>query len=325
VTTYYVRAYATNTAGTAYGNEVSFTSLPNIPTVSTKGIAIISNTAAVGGGNATANGGATVTDKGICWNTSIDPTIGNPTASGGIDVGDFTVSLSGLSAGTTYYVRAYATNSAGTAYGSNVIITTPAQLTDVDANIYKTVSINGQVWMQENLKVTRWDDGTNLVLFTDTMSMGWAYYHSYSNLASNLTSYGYLYNGYVIGGVKDICPAGWHVPTITDWTILANNLGGASVAGGKMNDLSGKFSKFGFTLSYWNNLISGHDNSFLFNGRGGGYYFTTYAGFKDATIWWSITGSRYVRLDYNSSVLSGISSSLVGNSDASFYIRCKKD
>jgi len=329
VTTYYVRAYATNAAGTVYGNEISFTTLANLPTVSTKAITTFSNSNAVAGGNATANGGAPITDKGVCWNTSINPTIANPISSGGIDVGDFTAYPSGLSAGTTYYVRAYATNSAGTAYGSNVVITTPAQLTDVDGNVYKTVSISNQVWMQENLKVTRWDDGTNLVMYTDTMSYGWAYYHSYANTAGNLTSYGYLYNGYVIGNVKDICPSGWHVPTITEWTTLANNLGGASVAGTKMNDLAGSLRRINFNLvwvlSYWNNTMTGHDNSSLFNGRGGGYYFTTYAGLKDATMWWTISGSRYVRLDYNSNSLSGISSSLTGNSDASFYIRCKKD
>jgi len=326
VTAYYVRAYATNSAGTVYGDEISFITLPNLPTVSTKAIAIVSNIAAVAGGYVSANGGATVTDRGICWSTTINPTIGNANVSGGSDVGDFTTNMSGLTSGTSYYVRAYATNSAGTGYGLNELITTPAQLTDVDGNVYKTVSINNQVWMQENLKVTRYDDGTNLIQYSDTASFGYSYYHSYSNSASNLTSYGYLYNGYVVGGAKDICPVGWHVPTTTDWSTLASNLGGYSVAGGKMKDDALFFNRLlGFVLSYWNNTMTGSNNSSLFYGRGGGYYFTTYSDIKNSTIWWNVTSKRYVRLDYNNTILSGVGSALYGSDINSFYIRCKKD
>jgi uncharacterized protein (TIGR02145 family) len=330
VTTYYVRAYATNAAGTAYGNEVSFTTLPNMPSVSTSAITIFSSTAANAGGTVTADGGAVVSAYGVCWNTSSYPTIANSITTNGSGTGSFSSNVTGLTAGTLYYVRAYATNSAGTAYGTNVGFTTPAQLTDIDANVYPTVSINGQVWMQQNLKVTRWEDGTSLVLYSDTSSVGWGYYHSYLNTAANLTNYGYLYNSYVIGNTKDICPTGWHVPTITDWSTLATNLGGYSVAGGKMNDLAGRrFFIIGggsyVSYYYWNNLISGHDNSSLFYGRGGGDYFTTYGEITNATIWWTITSNRYIRIDYNSTVLQGIGSVLTDGGDPSFYIRCKKD
>jgi hypothetical protein len=125
-TTYYVRAYATNSAGTAYGSEVSFTTLQNasLPTVTTSQVTNITQTTATGGGNVTATGGSNVTERGICWSTSHNPTTSSSHGSSGTGAGSYTVSMTGLTANTTYYVRAYATNSAGTAYGSEVSFTT---------------------------------------------------------------------------------------------------------------------------------------------------------------------------------------------------------
>ena len=125
-TTYYVRAFATNSAGTAYGAEVSFTTLQSVnpPTVTTSQVTNITQTTATGGGNVTATGGGNVTDRGICWSTNHNPTISGNHASGGTGAGSFTVNMTGLTANTTYYVRAYATNSAGTSYGNEVSFTT---------------------------------------------------------------------------------------------------------------------------------------------------------------------------------------------------------
>ena len=325
-TTYYVRAYATNTAGTAYGPEVSFTTLAILPTVTTSSISIISAGNTTAGGNITSDGGGAISAKGVCWDISINPTTANSFTSDGTGTGIFSSFITGLTAGAVYYVRAYATNTIGTSYGSNIAITVPANLTDVDGNVYNTVSIYGQTWMQSNLKVTRYEDGTNLIQYTDTMSYGWSYYHAYNESATNLNNYGYLYNGYVVAGAKDLCPVGWHLPTITDWSTLASNLGGYSLAGGKMKDVSRtlvSISPLIFSYTYWTSMTG--DNSSRFYGRGGGYYFTSYANLKNSTIWWVSTNKRYVRLDYNSNILSGIGSVLSGNNDNSFYIRCKKD
>ncbi|MGA3015123.1 MAG: choice-of-anchor Q domain-containing protein, partial [Bacteroidales bacterium] len=117
-TLYYVRAYATNSAGTAYGNQVSFTTLPYaLPTVTTATITNIAQTTATGGGTVTSDGGTTVTARGVCWSTSTNPTTSNNFTTNGSGIGTFTSSLTGLTAGTLYYVRAYATNVSGTAYG----------------------------------------------------------------------------------------------------------------------------------------------------------------------------------------------------------------
>lgn len=125
-TTFYVRAYATNSAGTGYGSTLSFTTLPSctLPTVTTASITAILATSATGGGNVTATGGCAVTARGVCWSTSTNPTISNSHTTDGSGTGSFTSSITGLTPNTTYYVRAYATNSAGTAYGSQVSFTT---------------------------------------------------------------------------------------------------------------------------------------------------------------------------------------------------------
>ena len=140
-TTYYVRAYAVNSQGTAYGNEVSFTTSQDIsaPTVTTSDVTNITQTTAQGGGNVTNDGGAAVTERGICWSTSHNPTTSGSHASGGTGIGNFTVQMTGLTANTTYYVRAYATNSQGTSYGSEVSFTT---LSDTNPDEL-TFTVNG--------------------------------------------------------------------------------------------------------------------------------------------------------------------------------------
>ena len=122
-TTYYVRAYATNSAGTAYGEERTFKTT-TLPTVTTSTVSIITTSSATCGGNVTSDGNATVTARGICWSTSHNPTISNSHTTNGSGTGSFTSSMTGLSANTTYYVRAYATNSVGTAYGEERTFTT---------------------------------------------------------------------------------------------------------------------------------------------------------------------------------------------------------
>ena len=150
-TTYYVRAYATNTAGTSYGNEKTFTTLEDvsIPTVTTAPTTNITNNSATSGGTVTEDGGASVTAKGVCWSTNPTPTIANSFTSDGTGTGSFVSQITGLSANTTYYVRAYATNSQGTAYGdqhSFITIqdpTIPTVTTDIATNITQTTATSG--------------------------------------------------------------------------------------------------------------------------------------------------------------------------------------
>jgi hypothetical protein len=127
-TTYYVRAYALNSDGTAYGNEVSFTSGAELPTLTTKAATSITTASALLGGNILTAGTPAYTERGVCYATSPMPTVDHSKAIiAGSGTGDFTQQVSGLSSGTKYYVRAYAkSGNSGTAYGEEVSFTTYA-------------------------------------------------------------------------------------------------------------------------------------------------------------------------------------------------------
>jgi len=150
-TTYYVRAYATNNVGTAYGNHVSFTASDDIsiPTVTTTAADDITATTAVSGGNVTFDGGADVTTRGVCWNTTGSPTTSDDRTTGGSGTGIFTSNIAGLTASTLYYVRAYASNSEGTGYGDQVSFTTleeavlPSVTTNSISEITTTSAVSG--------------------------------------------------------------------------------------------------------------------------------------------------------------------------------------
>ncbi len=127
-TTYYVRAYATNSAGTGYGPEVSFKTLVDLPVVTTTAVTGVTKVAAVSGGEVTYDGGGTVTARGLVWGTVANPTINDKKIDGGTGTGIFTSNLTGLATSTEYHVRAFATNSAGTAYGSDILFKTLADI-----------------------------------------------------------------------------------------------------------------------------------------------------------------------------------------------------
>ena len=228
---YYVRAYSTNSAGTSYGNEVSFTALAILPTVTTTAASSITSSTASSGGNVTSDGGSTITARGVCWGTSGGPTIaGSKTTETGT-TGIFTSSLASLTAGATYYVRAYATNSSGTSYGNEISFTTLSfngiifnpnltygSITDKDGNVYRTIQIGTQVWMAENLKTTKYNDGNSIPNVTDNTT--WrnlatpAYCYYNNDGVTNKSIYGALYNWFTVNTGK-LCPTGWHVPALS--------------------------------------------------------------------------------------------------------------
>ena len=142
-----------------------------------------------------------------------------------------------MAGGTYYYIRAYATNSTGTAYGNEIIIITP--LTDIEGNIYYTVRIGDQVWIRENLKTTKYNDNTDIPVVTDnvtwinltTPAVAW-----YNNSESYLDhKYGVLYNWFTVNSSK-LCSTGWHVPNEDEWTTLVEYLGGEYNAGGSLKE-----------------------------------------------------------------------------------------
>ena len=321
-TTYYVRAYATNSAGTAYGNEVTFTTIcegfqvsimgdttitygqsttliaigadsyvwntgdttafitvtptttttytvtgesgtgcfssasvtvevsTTVPIVTTSTVSNITSTEASCGGVVTSNGGANVTMRGVCWSMTPNPTVTDNLTVDGTGTGTFTSLLTNLVENTTYYVRAYATNSIGIAYGQEVSFTTlagsstaqpcpnAATATDYDGNVYNTVQLGNQCWMKENLRTTRYADGTVIAVGTSSSNTT-PYRYAPNNDTSNVNMYGYLYNwAAVMNGaassnanpskVQGICPTGWHVPSGGEWSQLTDYVGSHS-------------------------------------------------------------------------------------------------
>jgi uncharacterized protein (TIGR02145 family) len=146
-TIYYVRAYVTNNIGTNYGNELTFTSLAKLPTVTTKVVTGITSSGATSGGTITSTGGAVHSEKGLVYATTTNPTISNGKLVNNTVGDDWISTLTGLNGNTKYYIRAYATNAIGTAYGALDSFTTspiaPIITTNLVTTITKTSSVSG--------------------------------------------------------------------------------------------------------------------------------------------------------------------------------------
>ena len=146
-TNYYVRAYATNSAGTAYGNHVTFTTNQvATATLTTSAITSITKTTAVSGGNIINDNGGSVTARGVCWSIDQNPTTANDKSVDGIGIGPYTSTITGLTVSTTYYLRAYATNNAGTSYGNEISFKTivlPSLTTSPASTIGATFAVSG--------------------------------------------------------------------------------------------------------------------------------------------------------------------------------------
>ncbi len=341
-TTYYVRAYATNSLGTSYGATVSFKTL-GPPTVTTASVTGFTQTSAISGGNVTDSGGVSITARGVCWSISTDPTTALSTkTSDAAGTGVFTSSMTGLTLNTTYYVRAYATNSIGTSYGSEVSFNTlkDNQIADIEDNIYNTVNIGTQVWFKENLKTTRYANGDQIPNVTNTgewqsiTSGAWRYYNDDSQYNN---PYGKFYNWEAVADTRKICPAGWHVPSEAEWKTLEQYLGMdpfelnvTNFRGGSAN-VGGKLKKVDPSL--WTAPNMGATDESGFSGIPGGRYNQdgTFINLTLEGTWWSSTlaiantNLAWLRiLNYNNrgSYRTMPSGSMIGGG---FSVRCLKD
>jgi uncharacterized protein (TIGR02145 family) len=232
--------------------------------ISTSAITSIGTTNAISGGIISANNGMGVSSRGVCWSLNIDPTIANFKTIDGTGAGTFTSNISGLLPNTTYYVKAYASNSAGVAYGNQVTLTTSqsqaGSFTDYrDGQIYTFKQIGSQIWMTQNLNY-------------DT-SGSWCY----DNMASNCVMYGRLYEW---NTAAKVAPKGWHLPSDQEWITLKTYLGGLE-SGGKMK-----------ATTLWLNPNTAATNVSGFTGLPGGFRKSASVGFLSLTYygsWWSST------------------------------------
>ncbi len=239
-TAYRVRAYATNSAGTAYGNEILFTTTVGLPVLVTSNMSQITHNSAQSGGTISTDGGATITQRGVCWSSTPLPTITNSRTQNGTGTGTFTSNLTGLTPSTQYYIRAYATNSAGTAYGQQQTFTTTilfvcgtSLATDLDGNNYATITLNLTInsqlrplcWFKQNLRVSKYRNGDPIPTGLDTSAWRRATtgaMASPNDSAVYDSAYGKLYNWYALADPRGICPIGWHVATDAEYLALTN-------------------------------------------------------------------------------------------------------
>lgn len=239
-----------------------------------------------------AGGGNKVSERGFCYHTSSGPTIANNKVTAGSGYGLYQATLTGLAPATIYYVRAYAIKSGTVFYGNELNLTTLAindptpgigVVYDIDGNPYNTLTYGGKVWMLENLKTTRFRDGSSISNIQDNNAWksatipAWCNYNNDPALGDQ---YGKLYNQLSVIDSRGLAPAGWRIATLQEWTDMMRYLGGDGVAGGRMKET-------GFT--HWNTPNTGtHDAGF--NAFGGGYrdYFLgTFKELNNHTQFWS--------------------------------------
>lgn len=284
-------------------------SISNLPKVSTNLVYNTVDGSVCCSGTVISDGGAFVTERGVCWSQSSNPTIADNHTSEGNGLGDFTCILSNMNSGSSYYVRAYATNITGTAYGEQFPVTklianmegdmfscpNHPTLTDFDGNTYRTVQIGEQCWMRENLRTKHYADGSIIISGDDSSSDIPYYYHVNSNYVNDFT-YGLLYNWKAVMGnsassssnpsnVQGICPNGWHVPSDAEWTQMTDYVSAQSqYVCGNVNTSIGKSlaGTTGWKRSFGSCTIG--DNPFDNN--------TTGFSALPAGTWKSVSGSQ---------------------------------
>jgi uncharacterized protein (TIGR02145 family) len=289
------------------------------PTVDTGAATSVTETTATLNAIITATGSAAVSATGFKYATNSALTTPSDVAGSGTS-SPFTGSLSSLSPGTQYWAVGYATNSVGTSYGDTITFTTPStcgtSTVTYDGHAYATVLIGTQCWFAENLQNDNYRDGTVILGSLDasqwmatTTGACAVQDQGGPNEATNLATYGRLYNWYAVNDAAGLCPTGWHVPTDTEWTALETHLGGSSVAGGKMKTAS------------W-----GGDNSSGFSGLAGGErYNGNFYNIGAYGVWWSSTPytsyiwARY--LDAGNSIVHRYNYDVLNG----FSVRCLRD
>jgi len=135
-------------------------------------------------------------------------------------------------------------------------------VTDIDGNVYSTVTIGTQIWMKENLKVTRYNNGDTIPNITDQGQWDTLNYGAYSDYANNISiveTYGRMYNWYAINDSRNIAPMDWHIPSESEWLTLFNYLGGVDVASHKLRE-TGK--------AHWSGYCGGDNNDLATNESG---------------------------------------------------------
>lgn len=306
------------------------------PPIVVTGQTIASNTTAMSGGYVMADNGFPVTARGVCWSTTANPTILDSKTSDGSGIGVFNSTLSGLTPGTTYHLRAYATSSVGTAYGADSTFTTTNIITGTftdarDGHVYNYVTLGNQTWMAENLAYL--PNVSDSLTGSSTIAHQYVYrYHgtdvNAAKLTANFQEYGVLYNA---PSASANCPAGWHLPTDAEWKTLEMYLGmdatTADSSGSMIPRLEGMVgSKLKSNTAHWIPGIT-HNNSSQFTALPGGAFIyagagSQFGGESEGAVFWTAT-SGWHRLLH--AVNPGVYRIDSAQPEFAFSVRCVKD
>jgi uncharacterized protein (TIGR02145 family) len=328
---YFIRAYAFGEGEIVYGKTIEFTTKNGIIQITTSDPGVMTMSSVDIGGNIIDDGGLTIIERGICWNTAPSPGFNNNRKS---DVnngtGEYSVHITDLTENNiSYYFRAYAVNDVDTFFGSQKTVTlwlnSPGpDISDVQGNNYSSVRIGSQVWMAKNLRTTRLNDNTPIDEVADNANWQYATYPAYcwyNNEAGLKDIYGALYNWYTVNTEK-LCPSGWHIPDYNiDWYNLIEYLGGSSITGQKIKEEG---------TTYWADPNCA-DNQSGFSARPGGLRYSTegaFGGLSVSAYWWSSsenmgnnTYSYSFKTDYNLCSLD----METHTKSRGFSVRCIKD
>jgi len=328
-TEYYVRAYAENSVGIAFGNEITFTTGIAPPVVTTGQISNVTAITAVCSGTIVYDGGAGITEKGICWSEVPDPGLQGSHTNIATGSATYSCTLSELTGGTRYYARAYVKNEGGIiAYGDQIVFNT--KLADIEGNLYSVVYIGNQVWMAENLRTIKFNDNSPIPNITDNtewLNLTGPAYCWYNNDIQYKPTFGALYSWYTIEA-GSLCPSGWHVPTDDEYGTLEVYLGlnpdSVKVWGWRGTNQGTQMK----STTGWEDGGNGTNTS-GFTGLPGGYRYAAQGAFYSLgklTYWWSSSElnaneSWYRLLDnINNDVYRATTSKKGGK-----YIRCVKN
>jgi uncharacterized protein (TIGR02145 family) len=264
--------------------------LREIPVVNTLAVHEYTKSMAIVGGYVMDEGSPpALIERGVYWGLSSNPEVSGTKIAIGNGLGTFSTKLTGLNPNTNYYIKAYATNSSGTGYGLEYDFntgndTTFPKIADIDGNVYHIIKIGYQYWMAENLRTTKYNDGTSIlrVIINSAWNLTSGAYGWYNNdSATYEIPYGKLYNGYAVNSGK-LCPTGWHVPSDAEWKTLGTSLGGENIAGGKLKETGS---------THWSDPNIGATNEFGFSALPGGYreWDGISLGIRYNGYWWSTT------------------------------------
>jgi uncharacterized protein (TIGR02145 family) len=258
-TAYSVKTYATNLAGTAFGNEVVFSTLADncvkvSSTVLKDTTCVCRCTVFTVSTNVISDENEMITERGVYFGTSDNPEITGTKYPSGSGTGSFIKMFTDLPDNTTYYVKGYAILSSDTTIlGNQAIFSTGGTVTDIDGNVYKTIPIGTQIWMAENLTSTIYNDGTSIPYGVLVAHDAYCWYGNYEG---NRDPYGALYNGYAVN-TGYLCPAGWHVPSVEEAVTMRDYL----ISHGYNYDGTTTGNKIAKSLasppSYWHSIWAG--------------------------------------------------------------------